>query len=103
MKSKKILPFIFMLLLLFFLISGQEGCENECRKDSECVKVQVTCCPCESGGIEKCVPRYLKPLYEKKLRNCPKPNETIGVGKYNCVIKNCSCRNGKCVENLKKR
>jgi hypothetical protein len=71
--------------------------ENEnasCVKDSGCVKIQTSCCPCESGGAEECGTRQEAEQYQKNLENCPK--NVICAQIYNCKIKNCTCYNGNC-------
>jgi len=98
---KKIHTKIILLLILvlsLFIVSGQAGCEqSECLKDLDCIKLQVTCCPCESGGVEQCVPFSLAALYREKLKDCPPLEELLCSAQYNCKIQDCSCSNGRCV------
>ncbi|MCX8194426.1 MAG: hypothetical protein N3G19_03685 [Candidatus Pacearchaeota archaeon] len=101
-KEKNILIIaIAISLILIFFINGQDGCkpEAECYSHSDCIKVQTTCCPCNMGGNEACMPRAMAQIYEAKLKECPSANELICTALYNCKIKNCSCVNGKCVAN----
>lgn len=68
--------------------------ETQCFSDSDCVKAQTTCCPCSSGGEEKCVPKELAENYTKKLEKCPK--DLICAQVYNCRAESCKCNGGKC-------
>lgn len=102
MKKEKIISIfaivlIFIILILF--INGQEGCNPnaECYSNADCVKVQTTCCPCNMGGKEACMPRALAQMYEEKLKDCPPANELVCTALYNCKIQNCSCTGGECV------
>jgi len=69
-----------------------------CGGNSDCVKVQTTCCPCESGGVEKCVPKSEADDYEKDLEDCPA--DLICAEVYNCKIESCDCVDGNCTEVL---
>ncbi|MEM4152724.1 MAG: hypothetical protein QXK80_01220 [Candidatus Pacearchaeota archaeon] len=90
--------FIFIATISVIFINGQEGCKpQECYSDGDCVKIQTTCCPCNMGGKEACMPRAMAQIYEDKLKKCPSMNELVCTAVYNCKIKNCSCVNGKCV------
>ena len=68
-----------------------------CSSDSECVKVQTTCCPCNSGGEEICVPAHNASLYEPV--DCD--DDFLCIALYNCKIDTCGCSNGECQEVLK--
>ncbi len=96
MKIKNSVIFLVFVLLLLF-VNGQ-GCEQqaECFSDSDCVKVQLTCCPCNMGGQEDCVPRVIASLYKEKLKDCPPAEELVCPAMYNCKIENCTCVKGKC-------
>jgi len=91
--SKTLVIAIFFLGLILVLVSGQQGCSPraECLTNDDCVKVQVTCCPCNMGGTEACVPRTLAKVYEDKLKDCPPQNQLVCTALYNCKISNCSC------------
>ncbi len=86
------------LFILLVAVSGQQGCYGECSSNSDCVKTQVTCCPCNMGGREQCIPFMLSSLYRDKLKKCPSEDQLVCAAIYNCEIKNCSCVNGNCVE-----
>lgn len=102
-KTLRSLVFLFVILVLLFFVNGQRGCEpnpqSECLKDIDCVKTQVTCCPCNAGGQEQCIPMALASIYIEKLKNCPPADQLICTQQYNCNINNCSCDNGKCMPN----
>lgn len=89
--------FIVFLVLVMFIVNGQ-GCEPEaeCFSDADCVKVQLTCCPCEIGGKEDCVSRGLASIYHEKLQDCPPQEELVCPAIYNCEIENCTCVKGNC-------
>lgn len=87
---------ILSLLTLTF-INGQ-GCaqQPECRTNTDCTRVQLTCCPCNMGGQEGCVPRALAPIYEDKLKDCPPQEQLICTALYNCKVEECVCLKGNC-------
>ncbi|MGB9707731.1 MAG: hypothetical protein ACPLXC_00130 [Candidatus Pacearchaeota archaeon] len=97
MRLSTIVLFLSFILLLLAVV-GASGCapQAECLTDNDCVKVQITCCPCNSGGTEQCVPRGLASVYEDKLKDCPPQNQLICTALYNCKISNCTCIKGKC-------
>jgi len=66
----------------------------ECVIDSDCVKVQTTCCSCSSGGEESCVPNNEVESYQQELESCP--SNLICIALYNCQIESCQCIEGKC-------
>ncbi len=88
---------ITALILLLMAVTGA-GCapQAECFQNEDCAKVQLTCCPCNSGGTEACVPSTMAKLYEDKLKDCPPQNQLICTALYNCKIENCTCVKGKC-------
>ena len=105
---KKIFFILFSLILLLLF-----GCKSittqtnkslnktfnntiECYSAEDCVKIQVTCCPCNMGGKEKCVPRDKVNLYKDKLKQCPKDLTCIAL--FNCKNFECKCENNKCIE-----
>lgn len=103
MKYLFIATILTVVVLIF--ISGQQGCEmqeeeiwTECFTDADCLKVQLTCCPCSTGGMESCVPETLAPLYEENLKKCPPENESICIAVNNCKITECYCVKGTCQE-----
>jgi hypothetical protein len=70
-------------------------CPPECSVDSDCVKVQTTCCSCGNGGNEICVPKNDASYYQEKLKQCS-PNQICPRMMGSCVVYGCSCVNGKC-------
>ncbi len=106
MKKRVISPvlavgIIIVLIVLFVIFSafifknmGSLNPPGECQSDSDCVKVQVGCCPCSSGGGEKCVPISEKGKYEEELGKCDKGIFCAQV--YNCNISECECKEGRC-------
>jgi hypothetical protein len=102
-KSKKnislILTVIFILAILTIIlfVIGSFPDKNgiaECERNSDCVKVQTTCCSCEMGGSEKCVPHGQQGIYEAK--DCPE--DPLCIALYNCEVKGCVCSKGGCKE-----
>lgn len=89
--------FVVAILIVALLIvprSGEDGVETECASDSDCVKVQTTCCSCSMGGEEKCVPKENASFYEEELKKCGENLFCAAV--YNCEIEECLCEGGKC-------
>lgn len=88
---------IFIGFMLVFYLSERnikkEG--GVCLFNGDCVKVQTECCPCSSGGSEKCVAKSEAASYEGKLKNCSK--ELFCAQVYNCNISECKCKEGRCV------
>lgn len=89
--------FVIFLLFVLVFVNGQ-GCEPqvECFSDSDCVKIQLTCCPCNMGGQEDCVPKGLASLYQEKLKDCLPAEKLVCPAQYNCEIGNCTCVKGNC-------
>ena len=87
---------VLVLLVVTFLSFKFKEPEKikECVVDSDCVKVQVTCCPCSMGGKEECVSKDKVSFYKKKLEQCPK--NIVCTMTYNCNISKCKCIEGKC-------
>lgn len=86
---------IFVVLLISSLLIVFSVEESECKVDSDCVKVQTTCCSCNMGGEEMCVPIENVSYYEEKLEECGEGLFCAAV--YNCEIESCGCVKGKCV------
>lgn len=79
-------------------IGGDMGNVNptqECYSDSDCVKVETSCCLCSSGGEEICMNKAEAKKYTDKLAKC-NPNDVICAQVYNCKINSCSCLDRKC-------
>ncbi len=72
--------------------AGRESDKAECSVNSDCIKTQTTCCSCEMGGNEICVPHGQEEIYRAK--NCPQDPLCMAV--YNCEIEECTCLQGKC-------
>lgn len=92
-----IITFIILILIGVFLVivyPSQNQEIRECEKNSDCVKVLTTCCPCEMGGQEKCVPHGQQQIY--KPSDCEENPLCLAV--YSCNIKSCICSEGICIE-----
>ena len=92
----RLLIFIFALSVLL-VVNGCAPQETEpslCKIDSDCVKVQSTCCPCSMGGIEKCVLATNAHNYPPK--ECKEKTTCIAL--YACEIESCVCKKGVCEE-----
>lgn len=87
---------VVVFLIIVFVISTSPQSEElvECREDSDCIKLQTTCCPCEMGGIEKCVPYGQQRLFEPK--ECSE--NPVCIALYNCEIRGCICVENECTE-----
>lgn len=64
-----------------------------CEIDSDCVKVEIGCCPCNMGGQETCINKEFENDYLNK--NCS--ITTICAAVFNCEIESCRCVEGVCV------
>ncbi|MFW6233254.1 MAG: hypothetical protein ACOC3Z_01175 [Nanoarchaeota archaeon] len=99
-KNHIVLVSILILLTLIivslsFIYNSQiENNLSNCNKDSDCVKVQTTCCPCNMGGEEVCVPASEKEKYEINKSSCPE--DLMCTAMYNCNENPCECNNGNC-------
>ena len=93
---------IIVIMIIVLLVAGffvfwnvnKDKIEIECEGDDECVRVQTTCCPCNMGGEEKCVPASEKAEYEEKLENCSE--EIMCAAVYKCNESDCNCIDEKC-------
>jgi hypothetical protein len=99
-----IIIFIFAILVLiaFFSILFTSHTEKtpECTKDSDCVKMQISCCPCENGGQDACIPVSMIPLYQENLNSCSEKGKSdLCPGINNCQIQQCSCVDDECTKN----
>ncbi|UCD21248.1 MAG: hypothetical protein JSW08_01760 [archaeon] len=93
---------IVLLLAVLFLAAGckvplQEVPEDvrECITNTDCVKIQTSCCPCERSGKDECISRAAVPLYDNLIDECSE-NALCPEGN-NCVIESCVCEENKCV------
>ena len=88
-----------LLVVGFFWFVGErgfdEGSEVFCEVDSDCVKVQVGCCPCNMGGEERCVNKEFEQGYSDSLENCSAMTTCAAV--FSCEIEDCGCVEGVCV------
>ncbi len=91
--------FIFLLILLGILIKvifiDETSINEECKVDSDCIKVQTTCCSCKMGGEEICVIKEKEQEYLDKLNECS--DDIFCAAVYNCEISSCVCINNQCV------
>lgn len=105
MKKISLLLLIVGILIVlgaafFLIISNLRNINQnlaECTQDSDCVKVQTSCCPCNMGGQEKCVGYNLLKNYQDNLKACSPPDKLVCLAMYNCEITSCGCNNGMCV------
>ena len=77
-----ILIIIILLVVGFFVFWNYNGKSQNVNINSACVKVPTTCCPCSTGGQEKCVNQSEAKAYQEKLTNCSKDIFCAAV--YNC-------------------
>jgi hypothetical protein len=69
---------------------------NECSTDDDCIKKQVTCCPCDKGGQERCIPKDKEEYYNVLLADCPVNLSTICPVDDHCNANVCRCINNRC-------
>lgn len=106
-KSNKVILIIALILVILLIIfaaykiifnahepNNQDNQNSlSCTKDSDCVKQQTSCCPCNAGGKEVCMNK------DTKLSLiCPPSNELICPQVYSCREISCICVEGKCTE-----
>ena len=98
-----------LLVVGFFWFTYQSGLENGLKNESlsdvlkekvdeyleECVKVQTTCCPCNMGGVEKCVLKSEVEEYEIDPSDCSE--NLFCTAMFNCQIESCEYIDGDCV------
>ena len=88
---------LVLLVVGFFWFVGQmDGGEGElkCEVDEDCVRVQIGCCGCETGGLEKCVGKSSEDDYLAELNNCSE--DVVFAAVYNCEVGECRCVDGEC-------
>jgi len=96
----KILALVFLLTLVLAIagcktpLKEEKEDVRECFEDTECIKVQMSCCPCNMGGEEECVSLAAAPIYNNFLDDCKSTD--ICPALYNCNIKRCDCYQNKC-------
>jgi hypothetical protein len=105
MKKKTIYASIIIISAILILSSvllfkSKEGTISpdspSCIKDTDCIKVQTSCCSCNMGGEEKCILISEKQKYNEMLEKCTA--RTICTAMYACREFSCKCVQGKCVE-----
>lgn len=104
MRKKRELVVIVIILIIVFLaglicfslirVYKIESKQNECQTNEDCIKTQVSCCPCNMGGREICTNKENATLIQEQLKNCS--DKILCAAVYNCKEINCICRNGKC-------
>ena len=89
------------LTLLYFDGPGLDP--NECNQDSDCIRMQVTCCPCSRGGERNCVSVFESQEIMNRITDCPADLDSIcpaagTPGAFNCFpgASTCKCIEGKC-------
>lgn len=93
MKKEVVIRIIFLILLALLVTlilifqSKDSSILNETCPGPNCIKVQTTCCPCNMGGEEICVPKSKSKEYEINLSNCSPTQICPAV--YNCKIETC--------------
>lgn len=80
---------IILAIIIFYLALSYKSVQN-----IECVKVQTTCCSCNNGGGEVCVPLSEKENYEINKSTCPE--NLVCATMYNCNENPCEYKDGKC-------
>lgn len=93
-----VLLLVFGFVLFYYLNKDKilaSEVVGECRNDSDCKIIQTSCCPCSSGGQDRCVNLSLASEYELNLSSCSKTRICAQV--YNCKVESCGCVNGKCI------
>jgi len=92
--------FVLAFILLIYTFTQEKKMpliQNECKTDSDCTKVQITCCPCNMGGQEKCVLKSEEETYLKNItEKCNSGEYRICPAVYSCNIKSCRCIEGEC-------
>jgi hypothetical protein len=101
-----IIPLLVMLTVVFAVVmlrlwEEDGGAEKACKVDVDCVKQQVTCCPCSMGGRQECMSKSkAKEIQEQLGRECRE--DIICPAVYRCVEEaKCRCIEGKCMEKEK--
>jgi hypothetical protein len=94
MKKVVISIAILIIVLVTVILVLIPNKNIECKTDSDCLKVQTSCCSCNSGGQESCVPKENATLIQEQLKNCSK--NMLCAEFFNCNIKSCQCKEGKC-------
>lgn len=102
-KSKFILVIAILILIMLVVTwalvfksnSANIKAQAECKTGDDCIKKQITCCPCSAGGKEICIAKT-NSTYLEKVKMCPDAKELICAQVYNCNPQPCICNQGKC-------
>jgi hypothetical protein len=92
---------VIIILLLIALLSLYLGLKKpadnikKCSSNDDCVKIDVGCCPCSSGGEERCGLKYEIIDIIKNRGDC---SQVMCAQVYNCHINECKCIKGECKE-----
>ena len=89
-----IIVMVIVLLALIFVLYSLNNQEKE--NDLVCVKQQISCCSCSSGGQEICMKMENVSYWQDKLKECDK--YTICPALYSCKNTKCEFENGNCKE-----
>ena len=84
-----------LVLTVFLTLKFSKIPDKNCNVDSDCVKMQTTCCSCNMGGEEKCAGKIDIEKYKEELKTCGKNLMCIAV--YNCKVNSCACVNNTCI------
>lgn len=76
-----------------WLVANAAGART-CSSNSECVREQVTCCPCSSSGMELAVSAETVPQIREALKACPE--QVHCLLSVNCNRGTPACVNGEC-------
>ena len=92
-----VIVLVVLVVGFFWFVGEMDSFEDEveCRVDEDCVKVQVGCCGCNMGGVEKCVAKSFEGNYLADIENCS--DMTICAAVDNCEIESCGCVDGRCI------
>jgi len=101
--SKFIIAIIIFVILILIVTGGlvfksnyaKRGVQAECITNDDCIKKQITCCPCSAGGKETCIAKTNN-TYLDKIKTCPDSKELICLQVYNCGSQQCICNKGRC-------
>jgi hypothetical protein len=82
---------------LAILLSETQEEKSGCKKDSDCIVQQVTCCPCSMGGKEECMSKTNASYWKEKLaEECEE--DIVCPAVYRCMGIECKCIEGNCKE-----
>ncbi len=96
-KELTIIIILIIILTSIYFFIPQSPKIQECQIDSDCVKVQTTCCSCNMGGEEKCVSSSEVEFYKEKLKKeCVE--QMLCPAFFACHINSCVCEKGICTE-----